>query len=123
MIMLAGLPVLDMTMVIISRLRRGVPVGKGGRDHITHRLRSRLGSARLVALALAIAQAALCLAAIEITGWSKGAVLVACGLAFALGAAAIAIFELPTFTAALPNRSRVPAGVPAADSPAASQRH
>jgi UDP-GlcNAc:undecaprenyl-phosphate GlcNAc-1-phosphate transferase len=122
MIMMAGLPVLDMTLVIISRLRRGVPVGKGGRDHTTHRLRLKLGSTRLVALALASAQAALCLIAIEITSWSTGPVLVACGLAFALGVATIAVLELPTFTAELPNRRDVPPALGAADGPAAGQR-
>ena len=122
MIMLAGLPFLDMTLVIVSRLRRGVPVAKGGRDHTTHRLRSKLGSARRVALVLAVAQAALCLIAIEITTWSTGAVLIACSLAFVIGVATIVVLELPTFSAALPTRSRLTAALPAADSPGASQR-
>ena len=51
-IMLAGLPVLDMTLVIVSRKRRGVSVGTGGRDHISHRLLAKLGSTWRVALAL-----------------------------------------------------------------------
>lgn len=107
-IMLAGLPVLDMTLVIVSRLRRGAPVGKGGRDHITHRLMSKLGSARLVALTLAVAQAALCLVAIELTGWGEGAVLVTSGVAFVLGLVTVAILELPTFTSTFPGHKGAP---------------
>jgi UDP-GlcNAc:undecaprenyl-phosphate GlcNAc-1-phosphate transferase len=52
-ILLAGLPVLDTVMVIISRRRRGVPILTGGRDHLTHRLLPLLGSARRVCVALA----------------------------------------------------------------------
>ncbi len=51
-IMLAGLPVLDMTLVIVSRKRRGVSVATGGRDHTSHRLLAKLGSPARVALAL-----------------------------------------------------------------------
>jgi UDP-GlcNAc:undecaprenyl-phosphate GlcNAc-1-phosphate transferase len=37
-IIVLGLPVFDTTMVTISRLRRGVSPGKGGKDHTSHRL-------------------------------------------------------------------------------------
>jgi UDP-GlcNAc:undecaprenyl-phosphate GlcNAc-1-phosphate transferase len=94
-IMLVGLPILDMTLVIVSRIRRGVPIGKGARDHITHRLYAKLGSTWAVALTLAVAQGALCLAAIELMGWQRGSVLAATGVAFLLGVATIVIFELP----------------------------
>ena len=52
-IMLVGLPILDMTLVIVSRSRRGAEVGKGHRDHITHRLLPRLGSTWALAATLA----------------------------------------------------------------------
>ena len=35
---IAGLVILDTTLVVVSRLRRGAPVFSGGRDHLTHRL-------------------------------------------------------------------------------------
>lgn len=61
---LAGLPILDTALVSVSRLRRGVTLVTGGRDHLTHRLLLVLHSPRAVALALAGAQAALCALAI-----------------------------------------------------------
>ena len=45
---------------MVSRIRRGVRVFTGGRDHLTHRLLELLGTPQRVALALAGAQAALC---------------------------------------------------------------
>jgi UDP-GlcNAc:undecaprenyl-phosphate GlcNAc-1-phosphate transferase len=54
---LVGLPALDTALVIVSRLRRGVSVLSGGRDHLSHRLLARLGTPRRVAAALAIGQA------------------------------------------------------------------
>jgi UDP-GlcNAc:undecaprenyl-phosphate GlcNAc-1-phosphate transferase len=95
MIMLVGLPILDMTLVIVSRVRRGAPVGQGARDHITHRLHAKLGSTWAVALTLAAAQGALCLVAIELIGWQRDSVLLAAGSAFLLGVATIVAFELP----------------------------
>jgi UDP-GlcNAc:undecaprenyl-phosphate GlcNAc-1-phosphate transferase len=61
---IAGLPILDTTLVVISRRRGGRPILSGGRDHLTHRLRSRLGSPQLVAVCLATIQGGLCLATI-----------------------------------------------------------
>lgn len=56
-LVLVGLPALDTTLVVISRLRRGAGVFTGGRDHLTHRLRTKLGTARRVAAVLAASQA------------------------------------------------------------------
>ena len=58
---LVGLAVLDTTLVVVSRLRRGVGVFTGGRDHLTHRLLRLLGTPQMVALTLAGAQTALCM--------------------------------------------------------------
>jgi UDP-GlcNAc:undecaprenyl-phosphate GlcNAc-1-phosphate transferase len=96
-IMLAGLPVLDMTLVIVSRRRRGVSVATGGRDHTSHRLLAKLGSPWRVALALGLAQGALCLAAIEMMSWERQAVLAGATVCFLLGVATIALLESPLF--------------------------
>jgi len=67
-LLLVGVPALDTCLVIISRTRRGISILTGGRDHITHRTRQRLRTARAVAVALGGAQAlvsALALMAIE----------------------------------------------------------
>jgi UDP-GlcNAc:undecaprenyl-phosphate GlcNAc-1-phosphate transferase len=37
-IFVLAVPLFDTTMVTLSRLRRGVPVSRGGRDHLSHRL-------------------------------------------------------------------------------------
>src|SRR5436190_20921266 len=52
-LLLVGIPALDTSLVIVSRRRRGVSVLWGGRDHLTHRARKLLPSARAVALLLA----------------------------------------------------------------------
>jgi UDP-GlcNAc:undecaprenyl-phosphate GlcNAc-1-phosphate transferase len=96
-IMLVGLPILDMTLVIISRSRRGAQVSKGHRDHVTHRLLPKLGSTWALAATLAVCQGALSLAAIELMGAERAAILTATGIAFVLGLAAIAILEAPWF--------------------------
>jgi UDP-GlcNAc:undecaprenyl-phosphate/decaprenyl-phosphate GlcNAc-1-phosphate transferase len=73
---IVGLPILDTTLVVISRRRAGRAVLSGGRDHLTHRLRAVLGSPRLVAVALASAQAALCVIAIVIAQTGAAGVIV-----------------------------------------------
>ena len=96
-ILLAGVPIFDMTMVIVSRLRRGVPVYKGARDHTTHRLLPIIRSTWGVALALGLAQGALSLAAISLMEASRTAMLIGAGSAFLLGVAAIILLESPPF--------------------------
>lgn len=66
-VLLAGLPILDTCLVMVSRHRAGIRLLQGGTDHLTHRLRRRLPSARAVALVLAVAQALLCLIAFSVT--------------------------------------------------------
>src|SRR3954447_1123219 len=56
-LLFVGIPAVDTCLVVISRRRRGVPVLTGGRDHLTHRTRGRLRTARAVAVALGAAQA------------------------------------------------------------------
>ncbi|HET9101802.1 MAG TPA: O-antigen ligase family protein [Solirubrobacteraceae bacterium] len=91
--LLVGVPALDTTLVIISRRRRGISVLTGGRDHLTHRTRQRLGTPRRVALALGAAQAIV--SAVVILASREGsATLVYIVLAFAVfGACAIVALE------------------------------
>jgi UDP-GlcNAc:undecaprenyl-phosphate GlcNAc-1-phosphate transferase len=91
---LVGLPILDTALVVISRRRGGRPVLSGGRDHLTHRLRARLGSARLVALCLASAQAVLCLIALPLSEAGTAPVVVLAAAYVVAGAAAIYTLEL-----------------------------
>lgn len=56
-LLLVAIPALDTSLVIVSRRRRGVSVLAGGRDHLTHRARRFLPSARAVALCLGGLQA------------------------------------------------------------------
>jgi UDP-GlcNAc:undecaprenyl-phosphate/decaprenyl-phosphate GlcNAc-1-phosphate transferase len=58
--LLVGVPILDTTLVVVSRNRRGVPFWRGGRDHLTHRLHSRVSSIRIVVGGLSLIQLALC---------------------------------------------------------------
>jgi UDP-GlcNAc:undecaprenyl-phosphate GlcNAc-1-phosphate transferase len=92
---LVGLPVLDTTLVVISRRRRGISVLTGGRDHLTHRLRTQLPSARSVAFALALLQTGLCLLVIGATTLGSPLLMSAAALCFILGATAIGMLERP----------------------------
>jgi UDP-GlcNAc:undecaprenyl-phosphate GlcNAc-1-phosphate transferase len=92
--LLVGVPILDTTLVSVSRWRRGVTLVTGGRDHLSHRLLLARRSPRSVAVTLALAQAALC--SFAIAGYELGTEGVA---AFAFGAfvaGVVAIFVLDT---------------------------
>ena len=93
--LLVALPILDTTLVVFSRWRRGVAVLSGGRDHITHRLLPRLGSARRVALALGFVQLGLCAVAIGLAETNQTTVVIATFVYLAAGAVAVARFEGP----------------------------
>ena len=94
-VVLVGLPALDTALVIVSRLRRGVPVLSGGRDHLTHRLFERLGSCRRVALALAGAQAALSAVAIALLYLDPNAAAAGAATLLVSGVVLIAVLEAP----------------------------
>lgn len=91
--LLLAVPALDTLLVIVSRRRRGISLLQGGRDHLTHRLRSRLGSPMRVAAVLAMVQAACCVGAILAFELGEVAVVLAAGLAMLCGAAAIVALE------------------------------
>jgi UDP-GlcNAc:undecaprenyl-phosphate/decaprenyl-phosphate GlcNAc-1-phosphate transferase len=89
---LVGLPVFDTLLVIVSRLRRGMNVLSGGRDHLTHRLLNVLHSPQAVALVLGTTQAAACVVGFLLYDASI-AVIFATATAYVLGAVG-AIFVL-----------------------------
>jgi UDP-GlcNAc:undecaprenyl-phosphate/decaprenyl-phosphate GlcNAc-1-phosphate transferase len=90
---LAGLPILDTTLVVTSRIRRGVPVFSGGRDHLTHRIYGVVGSTWTVAAILALAQAALCGLSLILFQLDQAAVVAATGAYIVVGAAIVTMLE------------------------------
>jgi UDP-GlcNAc:undecaprenyl-phosphate GlcNAc-1-phosphate transferase len=90
---LAGLPILDTTLVVISRRRRRVAVLSGGRDHITHRLHGRLGSPLRVAACLAGLQALLCGVGMALHQFSEVTILAASCVYLVIGGIALRFLE------------------------------
>jgi UDP-GlcNAc:undecaprenyl-phosphate GlcNAc-1-phosphate transferase len=120
---LVGLPILDTALVVFSRRRGARPILSGGRDHLTHRLRARLGSARFVAVCLASAQAVLCLIALPLSQAGAAPVVVFAAAYVIAGVAAIYTLELrweaPAWAVASDRARQVSVGVseaPAAES-------
>jgi UDP-GlcNAc:undecaprenyl-phosphate/decaprenyl-phosphate GlcNAc-1-phosphate transferase len=105
-VLLAGVPVLDTTLVSISRRRAGVSLLTGGRDHLTHRLRTRLGTARTVALTLGLVQAVLGMVAIGVVQLGRGSILAAWAMWFVAASATIVLLESRSWA---PVRERPPA--------------
>jgi UDP-GlcNAc:undecaprenyl-phosphate GlcNAc-1-phosphate transferase len=95
--LLLGILVLDTLLVIVSRSRRGVSLMTGGLDHVSHRLRTRLGSPWAVATALAATQVAVSTVAIVAVEYGRTATIVAATTCLATGAAAIALLEQPSW--------------------------
>ena len=93
--MLVGLPILDVALVSVSRVRRGVSLVTGGRDHLTHRLVGGLGSPRRVALALALGEAVLGAAAVGGDELSPGAMALLAAVASLGGSAAVVWLDAP----------------------------
>jgi UDP-GlcNAc:undecaprenyl-phosphate GlcNAc-1-phosphate transferase len=117
--LLAGLPILDVALVSLSRVRRGVSLMTGGRDHLTHRILLALRSPRLVAATLGVSQAILC--AFAVVGYELGPLALA-GLAFtAFGTGVVAVVVLdmrrwrPAGIAVAPHRLRPETRAIAAD--------
>jgi UDP-GlcNAc:undecaprenyl-phosphate GlcNAc-1-phosphate transferase len=76
-VVLVGVAVLDTALVIVSRRRRRVSILTGGHDHLTYRVRDRLGTPRRVAVTLGGAQALLAILAIGATQGSPALVAAA----------------------------------------------
>ena len=119
--LLVGIPVLDTCLVIFSRTRRGVPVLTGGRDHLTHRTRERMRTARRVAVVLGSAQALLS-AIVICASRASSAVLVYIVLGFIVCAAAT-IVALDDAVAPAPGRDGATADRPAVAEPGAGGDH
>jgi UDP-GlcNAc:undecaprenyl-phosphate GlcNAc-1-phosphate transferase len=67
-VLVLGMPLFDITLVTISRLRRSVPVTRGGKDHTSHRLVALGLSKREAVLVIYIVCGALGVAALVVMG-------------------------------------------------------
>lgn len=114
-VMLAGLPVVDTALVMISRRRARIPLLTGGRDHMTHRLATRLGQPRRVAFALGAIQAVLGAVAVGVVQLGEGLVVSAWATWFVAATAAVVLLETATWA---PVREPRPDAAPAKDTPA-----
>ncbi|MBJ7470230.1 MAG: undecaprenyl/decaprenyl-phosphate alpha-N-acetylglucosaminyl 1-phosphate transferase [Solirubrobacteraceae bacterium] len=92
-LLLVGLPALDTALVIVSRRRKGISVLTGGRDHLTHRTRRRLGTARAVALSLGGAQAVIAAIALVALGIGPAAMIAVTVVGLAVAGGTIALLE------------------------------
>ena len=101
--MLAGIPILDTTLVVISRRRNRVSLITGGRDHITHRLRRRLGSEHEVALTLSLAQLGLAALANVASELGNEFVLASAAVCALAGGAVVAILQRPGWAPPYPH--------------------
>lgn len=94
-VVLVGLPALDTTLVVVSRLRRRAGVFTGGRDHLTHRLRAKVGSARRVAVILGSSQAILSICGALLVGADESLAALGAICLIAVGVAVVARLESP----------------------------
>jgi UDP-GlcNAc:undecaprenyl-phosphate GlcNAc-1-phosphate transferase len=99
-VVLIGLPALDTTLVVVSRLRRGAGVFTGGRDHLTHRLRAKLGSARRVAAVLGASQAFFVGVGAVLVGLDESVAAFVAMLLILIGVAIVALLESPEWVSA-----------------------
>jgi UDP-GlcNAc:undecaprenyl-phosphate/decaprenyl-phosphate GlcNAc-1-phosphate transferase len=97
-LIIVGLPALDTALVIFSRLRRGVAVHRGGRDHITHRLLPWAASPRRVALVLVLGQAFFAGLAIALLQMDREPALAGSIACVLVAVGIIVAFELPEWT-------------------------
>jgi UDP-GlcNAc:undecaprenyl-phosphate GlcNAc-1-phosphate transferase len=98
--LLLAIPVLDTLLVVVSRTRRGVSIVTAGRDHLTHRLHTRLGSARAVAATLAVTQASISVVAIVAAEMGRATIVVTALGFLGLGVAIVALLERPAWRTA-----------------------
>ncbi len=100
-VVLVGVALLDTALVIVSRRRRGVSILTGGHDHLTYRVRARLGTPRRVAFALGASQALLAALAIGATQVSSALIAVAAA-AYLLAATGVILWLEPPAWARAP---------------------
>ncbi|HEX7880429.1 MAG TPA: MraY family glycosyltransferase [Candidatus Eisenbacteria bacterium] len=85
-------PIFDMTFVTVTRLRRGQSPWVGGRDHTTHRLATRLGSAiRAFFVVLLVSALAATLGVMSGRAGTTAAAFLLAGAIVAFGAAGVAL--------------------------------
>ncbi len=96
-ILLVGVPILDMTFRVYSRIRRGVSLMTAGPDSVVNFLRQRLQSPRAVTIALGAAQALLASLAIIATESGGDAVAALGACAFVSGVALIVLLDRSGF--------------------------
>ncbi|HUP27817.1 MAG TPA: MraY family glycosyltransferase [Chloroflexia bacterium] len=88
-VLVLGVPIFDTLLVTFSRLRRRIPVSRGGKDHVSHRLIAVGLTRREAVMSLYLVQGALGVAALVVMqadlleGYSVGVVVLACALAAA----------------------------------------
>jgi UDP-GlcNAc:undecaprenyl-phosphate/decaprenyl-phosphate GlcNAc-1-phosphate transferase len=85
-VLILGVPLFDTSLVTLSRIRRRIPVSRGGKDHLSHRLVLLGLTRREAVMALYLLQGALGIAALVVMqadlfeGYSVGAVVLICAL-------------------------------------------
>lgn len=109
-LLLVGVPALDTALVIVSRKRRRISILTGGRDHLTHRARTRLQTARAVALTLGSVQATI--SALAIVAIQGGSAVTVVAVAVYLVGIGVAIALLDTRMAPVPGGAHGPAPLP-----------
>src|SRR5205814_6063788 len=65
-VLVLGVPLFDTTLVTLSRIRRGIPISRGGRDHFSHRLVAMGLTRREAVLVLYLIQGGLGVAALVV---------------------------------------------------------
>jgi UDP-GlcNAc:undecaprenyl-phosphate/decaprenyl-phosphate GlcNAc-1-phosphate transferase len=107
-VLVLGVPLFDTTLVTLSRIRRGIPISRGGKDHFSHRLVALGMTRREAVLVLFLIQGGLGVAALVVMqaevyeGYVVGAAV--------LVAALYAVFRLEQLD--LSQTNPAPAGAP-----------
>ena len=65
-VLVLGVPLFDTVLVTLSRIRRGIPISRGGKDHLSHRLVALGFSRREAVMILYLIQGALGIAALVV---------------------------------------------------------
>jgi UDP-GlcNAc:undecaprenyl-phosphate GlcNAc-1-phosphate transferase len=85
-VLVLGVPLFDTTLVTLSRIRRGIPISRGGKDHLSHRLVALGFTRREAVLILYLVQGALGVAALVVMqadlfeGYMVGLVVFICAV-------------------------------------------
>jgi UDP-GlcNAc:undecaprenyl-phosphate GlcNAc-1-phosphate transferase len=114
-VLLLGVPLFDTTLVTLSRIRRGVPISRGGKDHFSHRLVSIGFTRREAVLILYLMQGALGVAALVVMqadlmeGYAVGAVVLVAAIAVAYRLEQVDLTETNPAPAGAPDPVRLSA--------------